>query len=151
MMGKGFEMMVASAIRAAGINPDELMEKANVLIHNLNFQLDRFGQRLDSIDSRLSVIEKALDISRQKSRTISPNCRVLLLKVTPMTNEEKLIAEIDSAGLSAEMLESMPSPEMFPLILVNLQGRIAELEARESEMLARVDALIARLAHLGVA
>ncbi|WWT38234.1 assembly protein [Enterobacteria phage PRDsepia] len=68
-----------------------------------------------------------------------------------MTNEEKLIAEIDSAGLSAEMLESMPSPEMFPLILVNLQGRIAELEARESEMLARVDALIARLAHLGVA
>ncbi|WWT38048.1 assembly protein [Enterobacteria phage PRDemerald] len=68
-----------------------------------------------------------------------------------MTNEEKLIAEIDSAGLSAEMLESMPSPEMFPLILVNLQGRIAELEARESEMLARVDTLIARLAHLGVA
>ena len=68
-----------------------------------------------------------------------------------MTNEEKLIAEIDSAGLSAEMLESMPSPEMFPLILVNLQGRITELEARESEMLARVDALIARLAHLGVA
>lgn len=68
-----------------------------------------------------------------------------------MTNEEKLIAEIDSAGLSAEMLESMPSPEMFPLILVNLQGRIAELEARETEMLARVDALIARLAHLGVA
>ncbi|WWT37862.1 assembly protein [Enterobacteria phage PRDazure] len=68
-----------------------------------------------------------------------------------MTNEEKLIAEIDSAGLSAEMLESMPSPEMFPLILVNLQGRIAELEARENEMLARVDALIARLAHLGVA
>ncbi|MGD9663305.1 MAG: hypothetical protein AB7U63_18820, partial [Porticoccaceae bacterium] len=72
-------------------------------------------------------------------------------KVTPMTNEEKLIAEIDSAGLSAEMLESMPSPEMFPLILVNLQGRIAELEARESEMLDRVDTLIARLAHLGVA
>lgn len=68
-----------------------------------------------------------------------------------MPNEEKLIAEIDSAGLSAEMLESMPSPEMFPLILVNLQGRIAELEARESEMLARVDTLIARLAHLGVA
>ncbi|WWT38482.1 assembly protein [Enterobacteria phage PRDmagenta] len=68
-----------------------------------------------------------------------------------MTNEEKLIAEIDSAGLSAEMLESMPSPEMFPLILVNLQGRIAELEARESEMLTRVDALISRLAHLGVA
>ncbi len=68
-----------------------------------------------------------------------------------MTNEEKLIAEIDSAGLSAEMLESIPSPEMFPLILVNLQGRIAELEARESEMLARVDTLIARLAHLGVA
>ncbi|AAX45611.1 assembly [Enterobacteria phage PR4] len=68
-----------------------------------------------------------------------------------MTNEEKLIAEIDSAGLSAEMLESMPSPEMFSLILVNLQGRIAELEARESEMLARVDTLIARLAHLGVA
>ncbi|AAX45549.1 assembly protein [Enterobacteria phage PRDskutterchuck] len=68
-----------------------------------------------------------------------------------MTNEEKLIAEIDSAGLSAEMLESMPSPEMFPLILVNLQGRIAELEARETEMLARVDTLIARLAHLGVA
>ncbi|WWT38885.1 assembly protein [Enterobacteria phage PRDrose] len=68
-----------------------------------------------------------------------------------MTNEEKLIAEIDSAGLSAEMLESMPSPEMFPLILVNLQGRIAELEARKSEMLARVDTLIARLAHLGVA
>ncbi|AAR99748.1 assembly protein [Enterobacteria phage PR772] len=68
-----------------------------------------------------------------------------------MTNEEKLIAEIDSAGLSAEMLESMPSPEMFPLILVNLQGRIAELEARESEMLARVDTIIARLAHLGVA
>ncbi|UDY80293.1 hypothetical protein BCE1_8 [Burkholderia phage BCE1] len=68
-----------------------------------------------------------------------------------MTNEEKLIAEIDSAGLSAEMLESMPSPEMFPLILVNLQGRITELEARESEMLARVDTLIARLAHLGVA
>ncbi|AAX45642.1 assembly protein [Enterobacteria phage PRDplum] len=68
-----------------------------------------------------------------------------------MTNEEKLIAEIDSAGLSAEMLESMPSPEMFPLIIVNLQGRIAELEARESEMLARVDTLIARLAHLGVA
>lgn len=68
-----------------------------------------------------------------------------------MTNEEKLIAEIDSAGLSAEMLESMPSPEMFPLILVNLQGRIAELEARESEMLARVDTLFARLAHLGVA
>lgn len=68
-----------------------------------------------------------------------------------MTNEEKLIAEIDSAGLSAEMLESMPSPEMFPLILVNLQGRIAELEARESEMLARVDTLIGRLAHLGVA
>ncbi|WFS72497.1 assembly protein [Enterobacteria phage PRDbrick] len=68
-----------------------------------------------------------------------------------MTNEEKLIAEIDSAGLSAEMLESMPSPEMFPLILVNLQGRIAELEARENEMLARVDTLIARLAHLGVA
>ncbi|WYA79194.1 assembly protein [Salmonella phage PKJ.Sj.20.3] len=68
-----------------------------------------------------------------------------------MTNEEKLIAEIDSAGLSAEMLESMPSPEMFPLIIVNLQGRITELEARESEMLARVDALIARLAHLGVA
>ncbi|WYA79287.1 hypothetical protein [Salmonella phage PKJ.Vi.20.3] len=68
-----------------------------------------------------------------------------------MTNEEKLIAESDSAGLSAEMLESMPSPEMFPLILVNLQGRIAELEARENEMLARVDTLIARLAHLGVA
>ncbi|AAX45920.1 assembly protein [Enterobacteria phage PRDscarlet] len=68
-----------------------------------------------------------------------------------MTNEEKLIAEIDSAGLSAEMLESMPSPEMFPLIIVNLQGRIAELEARETEMLARVDTLIARLAHLGVA
>ncbi|WWT39164.1 assembly protein [Enterobacteria phage PRDteal] len=68
-----------------------------------------------------------------------------------MTNEEKLIAEIDSAGLSAEMLESMPSPEMFPLILVNLQGRIAELEARETEMLASVDTLIARLAHLGVA
>ncbi|WWT39071.1 assembly protein [Enterobacteria phage PRDshaddybee] len=68
-----------------------------------------------------------------------------------MTNEEKLIAEIDSAGLSAEMLESMPSPEMFPLILVNLQGRIAELEARETEMLARVDTLIASLAHLGVA
>lgn len=68
-----------------------------------------------------------------------------------MTNEEKLIAEIDSAGLSAEMLESMPSPEMFPLILVNLQGRIAELEARENEILARVDTLIARLAHLGVA
>ncbi|WWT38017.1 assembly protein [Enterobacteria phage PRDcerulean] len=68
-----------------------------------------------------------------------------------MTNEEKLIAEIDSAGLSAEMLESMPSPEMFPLILVNLQGRIAELEARETEMLARVDTLIARLAHLGIA
>ncbi|WWT38605.1 assembly protein [Enterobacteria phage PRDmint] len=63
MMGKGFEMMIASAIRAAGINPDELMEKANTLVHNLNFQLDRFGQRLDSIDSRLSVIEKALDIS----------------------------------------------------------------------------------------
>ncbi|WWT37893.1 assembly protein [Enterobacteria phage PRDbigpapi] len=68
-----------------------------------------------------------------------------------MTNEEKLIAEIDSAGLSAEMLESMPSPEMFPLIIVNLQGRIADLEARETEMLARVDTLIARLAHLGVA
>ncbi|WWT38606.1 assembly protein [Enterobacteria phage PRDmint] len=68
-----------------------------------------------------------------------------------MTNEEKLIAEIDSAGLSAEMLESMPSPEMFPLIIVNLQGRIAELEARETEILARVDTLIARLAHLGVA
>lgn len=68
-----------------------------------------------------------------------------------MTNEEKLIAEIDSAGLSAEMLESMPSPEMFPLIIVNLQGRIAELEARETEMLARVETLIARLAHLGVA
>ena len=63
MMGKGFEMMIASAIRAAGINPDELMEKANTLVHNLNFQLDRFGQRLESIDSRLAAIEKALDIS----------------------------------------------------------------------------------------
>lgn len=57
------EMMIASAIRAAGINPDEVMEKANALIHNLNYQLDRFGNRLDSIDSRLDAIEKALNIT----------------------------------------------------------------------------------------
>ncbi|WWT37737.1 assembly protein [Enterobacteria phage PRDpeacock] len=63
MMGKGMEMMIASAIRAAGINPDELMEKANALVHNLNYQLDRFGNRLDSIDSRLDAIEKALNIA----------------------------------------------------------------------------------------
>lgn len=68
-----------------------------------------------------------------------------------MTNEEKLIAEIDSAGLSAEMLESLPAPEMFPLILVNLQGRISELETREAELITRIDALMSRLAHLGVA
>lgn len=56
------EMMIISAIKAAGINPDEVMEKANALIHNVNYQLDRFGQRLDSIDQRLDAIEKALDI-----------------------------------------------------------------------------------------
>ncbi|WWT39132.1 assembly protein [Enterobacteria phage PRDsky] len=55
MMGKGFEMMVASAIRAAGINPDELMEKANALVHNLNYQLDRFGNRLDAIEKALNI------------------------------------------------------------------------------------------------
>ena len=71
-----------------------------------------------------------------------------------MTNEEKLIADIDSidpATLSAEMLASMPSPEMFPLIIVNLQGRVSELENREGELIKRIDALINRLHHLGVA
>ncbi|WWT38822.1 assembly protein [Enterobacteria phage PRDpistachio] len=77
MMGKGMEMMIASAIRAAGINPDELMEKANALVHNLNYQLDRFGNRLDSIDSRLDAIEKALNIAPanapEKSTRIAGN------------------------------------------------------------------------------
>ncbi|WWT38110.1 assembly protein [Enterobacteria phage PRDcobalt] len=71
-----------------------------------------------------------------------------------MTNEEKLIADIDStdpAALSAEMLASMPDPEMFPLIIVNMQGRVSELENREGELIKRIDALINRLHHLGVA
>lgn len=67
-----------------------------------------------------------------------------------MTNEEKLIADIDAAGLSAEMLEAMPTPEMFPLILVNVQTRMAELEAQQIELVARLDAALTRLQRLGV-
>lgn len=67
-----------------------------------------------------------------------------------MNDEEKLIADIDSAELSAEMLASLPSPEMYPLMLVNLQSRLVEMESRLATVTARYDAVLNRLARLGV-
>ena len=62
MFGKGMEMMISSAIKAAGVDPDEVMAKVDAFIGNVSFQLDRFGNRLDEIDARLARLEKAAGI-----------------------------------------------------------------------------------------
>ncbi len=67
-----------------------------------------------------------------------------------MTSEEKLISDLDSAGMSAEMLESMPNPEMYPLMMVNMQARINELEIETKENTLRLCLLIKMLDRKGL-
>ena len=67
-----------------------------------------------------------------------------------MTSEEKLISDLDSAGMSAEMLESMPNPEMYSLMMVNMQARINELEIETKENTLRLCLLIKMLDRKGL-
>lgn len=61
----GIEMMIVNILNGIGLDPQELMTKANNLISNVENKLEKF-------DERLGRIEKALNIvSDQEQKQIS--------------------------------------------------------------------------------
>lgn len=61
----GMEMMIVNILQGIGIDPNDLMNKANSLISNVE-------QKLESFDERLARIEKALNIlSDEEQKQIS--------------------------------------------------------------------------------
>lgn len=58
----GIEMMIVNILNGIGIDPQEIMSKANNLISNVE-------NKLNSFDERLHRIEKALNIIPQSEQT----------------------------------------------------------------------------------
>lgn len=52
----GIEMMIVNILNGIGIDPQELMGKANNLISNVEDKLEKFDNRLARIEQALNII-----------------------------------------------------------------------------------------------
>lgn len=61
----GIEMMIVNILNGIGIDPQEVMAKANNLIVNVEDKLEKFDQRLMRIEKALNIV------SEQEQKQIS--------------------------------------------------------------------------------
>lgn len=52
----GIEMMIVNILNGIGIDPQEIMAKANNLIVNVEDKLEKFDQRLARIEKALNIV-----------------------------------------------------------------------------------------------
>lgn len=52
----GIEMMVVNILNGIGLDPQELMTKANNLISNVENKLEKFDERLGRIEKALNIV-----------------------------------------------------------------------------------------------
>ena len=54
----GIEMMIVNILNGIGIDPQEIMTKANNLIVNVEDKLEKFDQRLSRIEKALNIVSE---------------------------------------------------------------------------------------------
>ena len=52
----GIEMMIVNILNGIGLDPQELMTKANNLISNVENKLEKFDERLGRIEKALNIV-----------------------------------------------------------------------------------------------
>lgn len=52
----GIEMMIINILNGIGLDPQELMTKANNLISNVENKLEKFDERLGRIEKALNIV-----------------------------------------------------------------------------------------------
>lgn len=53
----GIEMMIVNILQGIGIDPNELMQKANALIEKVETSLESFDARLGRIEKALNILD----------------------------------------------------------------------------------------------
>lgn len=69
MFGKGMEMMLINVIKSLGIDPQEMMEKAQEVITNVDTHLKSFDARLARIEKALNIESEVTTDDKQKQIT----------------------------------------------------------------------------------
>lgn len=54
----GIEMMIVNILNGIGLDPQELMTKANNLISNVENKLEKFDERLGRIEKALNIVSE---------------------------------------------------------------------------------------------
>lgn len=67
----GMEMMIVNILNGLGLDPQDLMAKANNLISNVENKLEKFDERLGRIEKALNIVSDVEPKQIAKAQTIA--------------------------------------------------------------------------------